>query len=925
MSKTPLLRIIENQQQHKPSDKQPESSTTESNEDVRSTLMLELLRPVHERYVCKDDTITIALDSSGRLHSKSQFINYTMRGDELEDSNIISFFVDSFEMRTDAQTKPKLKGKGRPPGRPRNDRVLYQSQHPQHKTKQRVLRRSDHNALPNFIGTKFPREDDPDSRDLYCASMLMLLKPWRQLEADLKDPEETWEEAYSKFKSVASPKELNILSSIQYFHECERAAQDKTGNETTLGSGESVETDEDVLEPDQTSLKPGKKHAVTSDGISLREDAHARFAVEQAKQCKVFEDDEQGWDVHSGAKARVGTGNDHHLLERWRTQMAEDVLAHNEAANMGNIPQTMSGRHGGTEVIEAANGVGARVIVLDTINSTAISNEEEEAGRTEQTLTAVDSTMLKEDQYRAYDIITWHLHNVLSGAKPPLLRQIIHGEGGTGKSRVIQTVTEQFVVRGARYMLIKSAYTGIAASIIEGKTTHTIAMINRHNQGKPLSEESKRKLQDFWRGYAYLIIDEMSMISKSFFALLSRIISIAKATVGIDVPTDSFGGINVIICGDFHQFPPVAAPPYEALYYPANGGKDTSDALLGRAIYEEFTTVVILKEQIRCVDPIWHDFLQHLREGRVQERHVKLLQGLVLDHPDCPETDFSRAPWQTAALVTPRHAVRITWNESAVRKHCQLTGNQLFICRAEDTIKGRELSERGRNTLTNRAGQYSLQKKNKQQLPVNVELAIGMKVMVTTNIETDLDITNGARGTIADIILHPEEEYDRHAEEIVTTRLPLYLLVKLDWTRTVPLEGLDVSVIPVEAITQTMQIQIAEKDGKTTRCTVKRRQFPVTPAYAFTDYRSQGQTIPHVIVDIASPPTGGLSLFNLYVALSHSSGRSTIRLLRNFDPKLFQAAHSAELIAEDDRLRALDEETKKQWEKVGRGCRTPHT
>ena len=100
----------------------------------------------------------------------------------------------------------------------------------------------------------------------------------------------------------------------------------------------------------------------------------------------------------------------------------------------------------------------------------------------------------------------------------------------------------------------------------------------------------------------------------------------------------------------------------------------------------------------------------------------------------------------------------------------------------------------------------------------------------------------------------------------------------------------------------------------------KRRQFPVTPAYAFTDYRSQGQTIPHVIDDIASPPTGGLSLFNLYVALSQSSGRSTVRLLRDFDAKVFLAAHSAELIAEDDRLRESDTETKKQWELMGRGA-----
>ena len=45
----------------------------------------------------------------------------------------------------------------------------------------------------------------------------------------------------------------------------------------------------------------------------------------------------------------------------------------------------------------------------------------------------------------------------------------------------------------------------------------------------------------------------------------------------------------------------------------------------------------------------------------------------------------------------------------------------------------------------------------------------------------------------------------------------------------------------------------------------------MTAAYAFTDYRSQGQTIPYVIVDIGSPPTGTLSLFNLYVALSRSS------------------------------------------------------
>ena len=90
-------------------------------------------------------------------------------------------------------------------------------------------------------------------------------------------------------------------------------------------------------------------------------------------------------------------------------------------------------------------------------------------------------------------------------------------------------------------------------------------------------------------------------------------------------------------------------------------------------------------------------------------------------------------------------------------------------------------------------------------------------------------------------------------------------------------------------------------------------------AYAFTDYRSQGQTIPYVVVDIATPPTGGLSLFNLYVALSRSSGKETIRLLRDFDAKVFQASHSAQLLAEDNRLRELNTEMKERWERSGRG------
>ena len=107
--------------------------------------------------------------------------------------------------------------------------------------------------------------------------------------------------------------------------------------------------------------------------------------------------------------------------------------------------------------------------------------------------------------------------------------------------------------------------------------------------------------------------------------------------------------------------------------------------------------------------------------------------------------------------------------------------------------------------------------------------------------------------------------------------------------------------------------------GKICQRSGYRHQYPITGAYALTDYRAQGQTLSHVIIDIARPPRGTLSLFNLYVALSRSSGRSTIRLLRDFDAKLLQQTHSAYLLAEDDRINRLDRETRDGWIRT-HGC-----
>ncbi|KAF8574219.1 hypothetical protein K439DRAFT_1373013 [Ramaria rubella] len=94
--------------------------------------------------------------------------------------------------------------------------------------------------------------------------------------------------------------------------------------------------------------------------------------------------------------------------------------------------------------------------------------------------------------------------------------------------------------------------------------------------------------------------------------------------------------------------------------------------------------------------------------------------------------------------------------------------------------------------------------------------------------------------------------------------------------------------------------------------TVKRIQLPLMAAYAFMDYRLQGQTIPHVIVDIGTPPSGGkLSMFNLYVALSRSSGQETVWLLRDFNKNIFMQELGIHLELEDQRLRELNEKNER--------------
>jgi PIF1-like helicase len=738
-----------------------------------------------------------------------------LRGDALEHLNIVEYFVHTYEddmdrryLDTNDDESDPLTDQHRKPGRKRNERVLYRRNHPRFNQKLRIVRSRGHNQLPNFIGRFFPRADDPDIYEFYCACMLLLLKPWRTVEVDLKEPSQSWTDALTSFLATAPKKSKDIITGIQYFYESRSAAEEEherdrdeddafTGSTRRAGcdqSEEDFELGEDAHIPDDTFTEEGLAALIASQ-VPLREELHGRFAVEKAKYAKIFTADNSQWNLDKELPPVVNaTGDDLRRLLHWRTQMEADVAAQNLGSDAPREEEPGLDTGGVSRLTNLHNASGDHGDVSpETANVLA-----------ESSIPAVNPSLLKDDQFRTYDIITWHLEQTLAGKKPPPLRMLIHGEGGTGKSRVIQTVTEQFSRRGSKFILMKAAYTGVAASLIDGKTTHVIRMIS--TSGRPMSDETKAKLQKFWKYFIYLIIDEISMISKSFLAVLSRHIGIGKQTVGQVTSDLSFGGINVIFCGDFHQFPPVVCAGSEALYQPSNMAVDSVDSQIGRAIYEEFNTVVILREQCRVTDDVWRDFLMHLRYGRVEERHLATLRELIIANPKCPPTDFTCTPWNNAALVTPRHAVRKQWNEAAVRKHCRETSQCLFICPAEDRINNRRLSLAERYGVVTRGCKMNGDRSRKRRRRVNdlpdvVEIAVGMKVMVTENLETDLDVTNGARGEIVNIILHPDEPPIGDEPIITLQHLPSYILVKMDRTRATQLEGLDESIIPVQMAT----------------------------------------------------------------------------------------------------------------------------
>lgn len=155
---------------------------------------------------------------------------------------------------------------------------------------------------------------------------------------------------------------------------------------------------------------------------------------------------------------------------------------------------------------------------------------------------------------------------------------MLTGSAGTGKSAVVRFVREELARRGGKVAM--AATTGIAALNVDGRTIHSLLKVGPSVDTTPkedlLRDAQKRKgFADDMRTYRTLMIDEVSMMSPDFFVKIDYMLK------GLRRNYMPFGGLQVIMIGDFAQLPPVVKDATRSFVPCGDGDGPVGFAALG--------------------------------------------------------------------------------------------------------------------------------------------------------------------------------------------------------------------------------------------------------------------------------------------------------------------------------------------------------
>ncbi|MFA9374196.1 MAG: AAA family ATPase [Poseidonibacter sp.] len=127
------------------------------------------------------------------------------------------------------------------------------------------------------------------------------------------------------------------------------------------------------------------------------------------------------------------------------------------------------------------------------------------------------------------------------------------GSAGTGKTHILKEYISYLRDSGIFPSIL--APTGIAASLLNGKTIHSffaLGIRDFFSDDDIYNIATNPRLKKRFKELKVLIIDEVSMISPTIFSVMDKVLQIAKKN------DKSFGGIQIILSGDFFQLPPIS-------------------------------------------------------------------------------------------------------------------------------------------------------------------------------------------------------------------------------------------------------------------------------------------------------------------------------------------------------------------------------
>ncbi|KAI5124476.1 hypothetical protein M0805_008358 [Coniferiporia weirii] len=463
------------------------------------------------------------------------------------------------------------------------------------------------------------------------------------------------------------------------------------------------------------------------------------------------------------------------------------------------------------------------------------------------------------------------------------------GSAGTGKSVLLREIID--VLGGPSEQLSVTASTGIAGLNIGGTTLHSFAGIGLGKEpikklvGKIMGQKPPKLVWSRWRNTRTLVIDEISMIDGVLFDKLE---SIARQLRDNNLP---FGGIQLVLSGDFCQLPPVP-DLHDGVQLPVTFAFDASswDSCIG--------TPIVLNKVFRQRDRAFVRMLDEMRYGRLDDGSAEcfaaLCRSVVYDDGIEPTELFPlRREVQAAnasrlsSLSEPSH----TYVSSDV-PGIDIRGHPITPQQAEKLLD-RLVSVK---SLTLKVGAQVMLIKNLAQGSL-VNGSIGRVIAFKSAAEAQKDANeiakvDSSQDSNSKLKSHSSIQNKRGIGEVGNREMDKISGGSRVWPLVRFTNGREVLCVPLE-------FSVENVNGATE---VRRDQVPLILAWALSVHKSQGQTIERVKVDLGRTFEKGQA----YVALSRATNMETLQVL-NFDRSKVMA-HPRVLEWHANLVRKLDEE-----------------